>query len=356
MWWSQAIVDGVRHAKSTGATNRRIAEKVDQQFREELALARLGMQVPVPEMAFSELAARFIAEASPKPYHLDRLKILLPYFGEVPIGRIHKGLAREFRADRHAHKQVSDTTVNRDLEVVRHLLFWAVDEGLLAANPLARMPLVRERRIPRRVMSVAEEEQLLHAAAPHFRPIIIAATHTGMRRGELLGQRWEHVDLGRGLLSVTRSKTAGGEGREIPLTRRLHALLAASAQRTGLLFTFRDRPIRIVKTAWKAAIRRAGIPYYRFHDLRHAFNTRLMEAGVMQEVRKALMGHSSGEDVHSIYTHVELPMKRDAIRKLEEWVARETALSEKERKYLDNTQSDERRDSGVAVQAFRNDD
>jgi hypothetical protein len=44
-----------------------------------------------------------------------------------------------------------------------------------------------------------------------------------------------------------------------------------------------------------------------------------MEAGVMQEVRKALMGHSSGEEVNSIYTHVELPVKREAIRKLEAW-------------------------------------
>jgi integrase len=320
VWWSYVYIEGVRHAKSTGTSNRRIAEKIDQQYKEELMLARLGVRVPVPEMTFGELAARFIAQASPKPYHLDRLKILLPYFSEVPIGRIHKGLAREFRADRHAEKQVSDSTVNRDLEALRHLLYLAVDEGLLAANPLSRMPLVRERRIPRRVISVAEEERLLQAAAPHLRPIIIAALDAGMRRGELLGERWEHVDLRRSLLSVTRSKTAGGEGREIPLTRRLQALLAASAQPNGLLFTFKGQPIRIVKTAWKAAIRRAGICYYRFHDLRHAFNTRLMEAGVLQEVRKALMGHSSGEDTNSIYTHIELPVKREAIRKLEAWV------------------------------------
>jgi hypothetical protein len=45
-----------------------------------------------------------------------------------------------------------------------------------------------------------------------------------------------------------------------------------------------------------------------------------MEAGVMQEIRKALMGHSSGEDMNSIYTHVELPAKREAIRKLEQWI------------------------------------
>ena len=86
------------------------------------------------------------------------------------------------------------------------------------------------------------------------------------------------------------------------------------------MFLFKGRPLHRIKTAWAAAIRRAGIRYYRFHDLRHTFNTRLMEAGVMQEVRKALMGHSSGEDVHSIYTHVELPAKREAIRKLEAWV------------------------------------
>ena len=146
-----------------------------------------------------------------------------------------------------------------------------------------------------------------------------------MRRGELLNQRWEHVDFNRKLLFVTRSKTAGGEGREIPLTERVHSLLFARRQPEGLIFTFHNKPVRIVKTAWKAAIRRAGIRYYRFHDIRHTFNTRLMEAGVMQEIRKALMGHSSGEDVNSIYTHVELPVKREAIRQLEMWTAAQTA-------------------------------
>jgi hypothetical protein len=49
----------------------------------------------------------------------------------------------------------------------------------------------------------------------------------------------------------------------------------------------------------------------------------LLEAGVQQEIRKALMGHSSGEEVNSIYTHVELPVKREAIQKLERWASAE---------------------------------
>jgi integrase len=203
------------------------------------------------------------------------------------------------------------------------MLFWAVDEGLISTNPLSRVRMTRERKKPRFVISVAEEDLLLQSAAPHLAAIIVAALDTGMRRGEILTQRWEHIDFNRQILSVTHSKTPEGEAREIPLTGRLAEFLESQRKEEGLVFTFKGQPIHKIKTAWKAAIRRAGIRYYRFHDLRHAFNSRMMEAGVLQEIRKALMGHSSGEDVHSTYVHVELPIKRKAIRKLEAWVATE---------------------------------
>ena len=75
-----------------------------------------------------------------------------------------------------------------------------------------------------------------------------------------------------------------------------------------------------MKRSWKTALKNANLRHVRFHDLRHTFNTRLMEAGVLQEVRMALMGHSPGSKVHATYTHIELPVKREAIRKLEQWV------------------------------------
>jgi integrase len=78
-----------------------------------------------------------------------------------------------------------------------------------------------------------------------------------------------------------------------------------------------------VKTAWRLALARVKGRHIRFHDLRHTFNTRLLEAGVLQEVRKALMGHTSGQGVHAVYTHIELPLKRQAIARLEQWLAAE---------------------------------
>ncbi len=325
VYWSYIYIEGVRHARTTGTANRRQAELLDQRFKDELNLNRHGVSELAPQMIFAEFTARFLAEGVPKAWHVDRLKMLLPYWADIPIGRINKAKARDYREARRRAKPVSHTTVNRDLECLRHLLFWAVDEGLLAANPLSRVRMVRERRIPRLMVNATEEAQLLAQAAPHLHPLIITALDTGMRRGELLNQRFEHVDFTRRILYVTKSKTAEGEAREIPLTGRVFDLLSKIAaeplQPNGVIFTFKGKPITRIKTGWKAALRRAELRYFRFHDLRHTFNTRLMEAGVMQEVRKALMGHSSGEDVHAIYTHVELPQKREAIRKLEAWQA-----------------------------------
>jgi hypothetical protein len=57
-----------------------------------------------------------------------------------------------------------------------------------------------------------------------------------------------------------------------------------------------------------------------------------MEAGVLQEIRMALMGHSVGSKVHATYTHIELPAKREAIRKLEVWVNQQQQQIQQEEK------------------------
>jgi len=353
IYWAYVSIDGVRHARSTGTNNRRQAEQIEQRFKDDLNLKREGLSQLAPETTFSELTARFLAEAQVRPFHLDRLKVLLPYFGETPIGRITKNLAIAYRRHRHSQKRLTETTVNRDLEALRSMLFWAVDEGLISSNPLSRVRMIRERKKPRFVISVAEEDMLLQSAAPHLRPIIITALDTGMRRGEILAQRWEHIDFSRQILSVTHSKTPEGEAREIPLTARLARLLGSERKAEGLVFTFKGQALHKIKTAWKAAIRRAGIRYYRFHDLRHAFNCRMMEAGVLQEVRKALMGHSSGEDVHSIYVHVELPMKRAAIQKLEAWtVEQRTELQTKGGDHEPTEPTDDRRPAASPTRAL----
>jgi len=172
-------VDGVRHLKSTETTNRREAETIERNFREELNRKRHQIREASPDMSFADLAAWFIVDGSPRPYHLDRLKVLLPHFGEWPIGNISKPSVREYRTARHKEKRLTETTINRDIEVLRHLLYWAVDEGFLTANPLARIRLPKQRRKPRPILNLADEAKLLYAAAPHLRQIIMGDSTRG---------------------------------------------------------------------------------------------------------------------------------------------------------------------------------
>jgi integrase len=333
VYWSVIWIDGVRTMRSLETGNRRRAEALEQRLRDELHARRFQLPNLKPEMTLSELYARFLAEGDVKPHHIDRAKMFLPYFADTPIGQVTKNEIARYRKERHAeylarHGQVlSASTVNRDVEVIRHLLFWATDEGIIAANPIARIRMARERGRHRPIVSVADELKVLDASAPHLRSVVIAALDTGMRRGELLNQSWEHVDFDRNVLSVTRSKTAEGEHRLLPLTGRLRTLLdemSADARErnqrpSGLIFTYDDQPIHSLKTAWAGALRRAGLAHFPFHSLRHTFNSRLVDLGVIAEVRKELMGHSRGGDVNSIYTHVELPTLRDAIVRLDTW-------------------------------------
>jgi|SRR5882672_11304413 len=328
IWWAYFTIDGVRHQESTGTTKRRIAERIFRDLREAANLKRFQVTEFDPEITFQETADTFIV-SGPNPFNLDRLTHLLPFFGPLKISEITRNRATEYRAERkRTNPSLKDATLNKDLGVLRHILYWAVETELIPTNPLVRLPMLPVRRIPLPVLTVAEEERLLAVAKPHLRALVIAALDTGMRRGELLRERWEHVDLARNILSVSRSKTPGGEGREIPLTGRCAEVVKTMKRETPFVFGYRGAPILDIKTSWNTAQRKAGLSrHFRFHDLRHCFNTRLMEAGVIADVRKALMGHED-RSVHSAYTHVELPVKREAIRKLEHWIFAEKQRSQ----------------------------
>ena len=341
VWWSSIFIEGERFCQSTGTSNRRKAERIEQQFREEINDRRHRTPQMNPDISLGALATRFIADGMSTPYSVDRLQHILIYFAEIPVRDINQSHTRKYRQERYAaRKSLKPATVNRDLSVLRRVLNWGVEEGIIALNPLGKLRLERERRTKRPVMSV-REEQILNAHAPvHLQRIILCALDTGMRRGEILTQQWEDVDFDNRILHVSHSKTPEGESRVVPLTGRLYDMLVTFRRKRGTVFTYSPPkkhsevndeealnssagdPIKIVKTAWAGSLRRAGLRHFRFHDLRHTANTRLMLAGVLQEIRRELLGHSSqhSRDVNDRYSQIGLAELKDAIAKLELWL------------------------------------
>src|SRR6266481_4280009 len=194
VYWSYIWQDGIRHAKSPGTGKIRAAQDFDRKHKNELELRKSRPAELDPEMKLGDLFARFLIDAEVKPFHIERSKVFLPYFADMPLCEITKNEIIRYRKFRHKQKTLTETTINKDVEVLRHVLFWAVEERILASNPLARSRLPRARRIKRPIMTIEEEEKLFSVAAPHLKRIIICAADTGMRRNEILSQAWQHVD------------------------------------------------------------------------------------------------------------------------------------------------------------------
>ena len=172
----------------------------------------------------------------------------------------------------------------------------------------------------------------------------ILCLNTTARGCELKGLQWCDVDLFARSLTIRKSKTAAGE-RVVPLTDVALSALARLRRRAegfGTVepshfvfaafvpkFTFSGKqvvdynvtgfdPARHLKgwrTAWRTLTKKAGLPGFRFHDLRHCAITQLAENGTSDSTIMAIAGHVSRRMLER-YSHVRMEAKRTAMEAL----------------------------------------
>jgi len=207
--------------------------------------------------------------------------------------------------------------------LVRHAFNVAMREWeWCQANPMHKVSMEQVHNQVDRWLTLDEEGRLLEAAPNWLREIIIFALNTGMRQGEILALQWQDVDFARGTLIVMKSKNR--ERRTIPLNSIVFELLvvkqAACSAKDGPVFMTglgNLLKVRYLVRAFMKARERAGIPDFRFHDLRHTFATRLVQKSVDLYKVQQLLGHKTGVMTQR-YAHHSPESLRDGVRVLEE--------------------------------------
>lgn len=293
-----------------------LQEEVRREFDDEYRAKRERDKIK-----FGRLAETYLedyAKANKKSWRDDRYRIeanLKPFFGDEELSAVSPLLVERYRAER-LKAGVTKSTVNREITLMKTMFRLAIDWGLTDTNPVTKVRLFPEKdTLKERILRPEEEGRLLAASPAHLRPLVIVALHTGMRRGEILNLMWAQVDLEKGLIRVENTKA--GKNRLIPINDALLAefhVLRAAGGLSGLVFANpRTRqPFTEVKKSFKSACRAAGIRGLRFHDLRHTFATRLIEAGADIITVKELLGHFSVR-VTQRYTHPSQAQKRRAV-------------------------------------------
>ena len=199
--------------------------------------------------------------------------------------------------------QISFRTVNREISILRHFFNYCIKNGMLEKNPAAGHKKLREGK--RDIyLSKEEQERLIAAASPHVRFFIGFSTLTGFRKSDVLGLKWDDVNLEDKVIRVWINKTR--EWKIYPLSTAATNILKNIERGCEYVFSYKGKRLNDIRRSFKTAVRRAGLSGKEGltpHACRHIFVTRLTEAGVESKFIRDAAGHMS-EKMSERYKHL----------------------------------------------------
>lgn len=175
---------------------------------------------------------------------------------------------------------------------------------------------------------------LIQAKEEGFYELILLGLATGMRRGELLGLKWDDINFTTGELSIKREYTTLGSDYIISMPKTKSSVRSVHLPQSvlNILGEYREtvssewvfpspldptypRSPTSCRSRLSGMLERAECNHIPFHGLRHIFSTMALENGLDIKTLSAVLGHSSAETTISVYSHVAGEMERNAAKK-----------------------------------------
>lgn len=259
------------------------------------------------QYTLSECLDRYIEEYIPRLKHpkreTDRARFLQKRtLAHRIMATIRAKDIADLRREREA-EGASGNTIRLDFALLSKLFNYArSDWGMESLqNPVTLAAKPRPAKGRDRRLEDGEEERLLAVASPQFKPVILFALETAMRRKELADLRWKCVNLVN--RNVVLSETKNSEARTVPLSPRALAVLRELPRSIDQKSVFNFSEDQIT-TAMKLARKKARLDDLRFHDLRHEATSRFFELTDLDVMEiKAVTGHKTLQML-ARYTHL----------------------------------------------------
>ena len=270
-----------------------------------------------------------------------------PNIGNIPIEKLttmdlqkfYRKLLTKGRVERIEAKDqpkgLSAKTVRNINQVISSAMDLAVAQKIIPANPTNACALPK---IEHQEMQTIPAEQLQaflqEAKATGVYEMYYIELATGLRRGELLGLKWQDIDWKNGIIKVRRQVArVDGQIKEAPLkTKNSYRTVTISQQAIEVLKEQKKKtndayvfpspnggPISpdSVNNMLKRVLERAGIPKVRFHDLRHTCATIALQNGVDIKTVSGMLGHFSAGFTLDTYAHVTTSAQKEAAQTME---------------------------------------
>ena len=295
-WWVQFSTPcGQRIRCSAKTANKRLAQEYHDRLKADYWRAsRLGEK---PRRKWEEAVERWLIEKQGEKVTLKddiiRLRRVHPHLYGRYLDEIDRDVLDELTSSRKSDG-VSNTTVNRMLEVVRAILRRAEREwGWLDRAPHVRMLTQPKRRV--RWLTKEEADRLLAELPDHLTAMARFSLATGLREANVVGLEWSQVDLGRRCAWIHADQAKTRKAIAVPLNEDAMLVLRQQlGKHSSRVFTYKGQPVTKANNhAWRKALVRARIDDFRWHDLRHTWASWHVQQGTPLHVLQELGGWSS---------------------------------------------------------------
>ena len=276
---------------------------------------------------------------------------IVPVLGRYELQKLSAQHLQAFYVKK-SEEGLSATTINHFHNVLHKALDTAVKWNLVARNVCDLVSPPRRKRFEVHPLTLGQVHKLLSVIDGHeMEALFKLALATGLRRGELMGLKWQDINFDTGVLQVRRilsrvpTKMPGkGYVEAEPKTqksrrsimiapfalealkqhqeRQLEAKLKAGSAWQEHDYVFCTsigthlNPTRDILDQLKVLLKKAGLPDMRFHDLRHSAATLLLSVGVHPKVVQEILGHSQISITMDVYSHMLPGMQQDAMSRL----------------------------------------
>jgi integrase len=329
-WWIDFYHQGKRIRRKVGPS-----KKVADMALADVQVKRakndfLGVCDP-KKILFKDFATEYLeyskANKAQRSYERDVLTIeghVLSQWGETYLFNLTAKMVEDYKVRRLVH--VTAATVNRETDTIKNMFRKAVEWGYLKENPGTSVKKLRTGAPHFRYLAADEVNKLLEACSssdnPQLHPFVATALNTGMRLGELTALEWKDIDFKNGIIRVDNKKdhhTKNYQVRSIPMNEILLEVLRKMPRRLNSSYVFQRKDgskFHKMRSGFENAVKRAGIPHVRFHDLRHTFASHLVMGGVDIRTVQELLGH---KDIRMTmrYSHLAPDHMKNAVRILD---------------------------------------